>query len=151
MTERIIDIIGELASALPFLLFVAFGLGRPILRKLTGSQPQPKPAAGRAAPRRDQAPIPIPGMAPMTRPARPAPAPADRQWGGAFDRTQQSRDDEALEWGSAFAKRGEDGESLKWGSAFDADREESKWGFDETEWGSSFGPDRKSEPKITVG
>jgi hypothetical protein len=85
-----------------------------------------------------------------TAPTAPAPAPS-RQWGGAFDRTQQSRDDEALEWGSAFSKRGEDGEALKWSSAFDEDRQESKWGFDETEWGGGFGPKKQSEPKITVG
>jgi hypothetical protein len=45
MTERILDIIGELAGALPFLIFVAFGFGRPILRKLTGAEPESRPGA----------------------------------------------------------------------------------------------------------
>jgi hypothetical protein len=40
---------------------------------------------------------------------------------------------------------------LRWGSAFDQEREQTKWGFDETEWSSGFGPKKDTEPKITVG
>jgi hypothetical protein len=49
-------------------------------------------------------------------------------------------------------------EPLSFGSLFDErdepppeQREQTKWGFDDSEWGSSFGPKRSSEPTITQG
>ena len=79
-----------------------------------------------------------------TDPARQAKG-ASPQWGGAFDKIG----DDALKWGSVFDDK--DGGRLRWGSVFDAQREPTKWGFDDTEWGAGFGPKRNSEPTITVG
>jgi hypothetical protein len=151
MLDRLRDFIpllDELLNAVPFLIFLAFWVLGPLFKKASRDASPPKPTP-RPSPTLERAPGPRPTT--TSRPMRtPLSAPTS-QWGGAFDRTQQSRDDEALEWGSAFSERDELGEKLKWGSAFDAEREETRWGFDETDWGSGFGPKKQSEPKITVG
>ncbi len=84
--------------------------------------------------------------------APPPPAASPSRTG--FDRDAAYRhEDSSLEWGSAFAANDAEkaGSAFRWGSIFDDRREQTKWGWDDTEWGGDYAQKRDSEPKITVG
>jgi hypothetical protein len=158
----ILEVLASLGQVGIFVLIMLFGVVRNMMKQARkranpGSAPQPPTTA---APR----PQPVPTTMIPTL-LGPTPEPGERRtpgrqgretttwgtgYGSAFDRSQQSRDDEALEWGSAFSERGADGEALKWSSPFDDERTESKWGFDETEWGGGFAPKKEIAPTIRV-
>jgi hypothetical protein len=146
-------------SSLGFLLPIGIFLIANLVsgRNKAKRKQQPSTPAQTTPPRvepRQQVPIPVPvgpfGMFEAFNPepiADPAPYREDRR------DDPYRHEDSSLQWGSAFAANDAEkaGSAFKWGSVFDDAREQTRWGWDETEWGGDYAHKRDAEPKITVG
>ena len=117
-----------------------------------------QPSSSRPAPPqvepRQQTPIPMPaGPFGMFEVLDPEPIPDPAPFREVRREDPYRHEDSSLQWGSAFAANDAEraGSAFKWGSVFDDAREQTRWGWDETEWGGDYARKRDSEPKITIG
>ena len=128
---RALEIIGGLGIIVPLILFgVVNLLGRRKKSKPSvASKPAPPAARGQQA-----QPFPYGPPAWMEMDTPPLSSSGKGQWGSTYHDKSATR-----------------AEPIRWGSAFGNEREQTKWGFDDSEWGSAFGPKKDDEPTITIG